>query len=147
MGAHFLKYPRVIDERIHKLLGSGSETTPVQPPTYLESRIHFLPLNSAVIYLTRSTSLHSECQELNQLTLEISCTCAALYPLDTIKTRLQAMIGGGGLKALLQSGGGKGLYAGAILLDLSSYECSSPSAVVTFFAGNLYSIQPWNFSL
>eukprot|EP00967_Tisochrysis_lutea_P020190 scaffold23000_cov29-Tisochrysis_lutea.AAC.2 len=111
------------------------------------------------------------------------------------------MIGGGGLKALLQSGGGKGLYAGAILvyircphtggflllltitgyrsrrpsiktsdcksvyrtciagqafftctgdvlqLDLSSYECSSPSAVVTFFAGNLYSIQPWNFSL
>mmetsp|Transcript_26642 Transcript_26642/g.72015 ORF Transcript_26642/g.72015 Transcript_26642/m.72015 type:complete len:397 (+) Transcript_26642:40-1230(+) len=37
---------------------------------------------------------------------------SALYPLDTIKTRLQAMIGGGGLKALLQSGGGKGLYAG-----------------------------------
>ncbi|GIL81674.1 hypothetical protein Vretimale_1310 [Volvox reticuliferus] len=36
----------------------------------------------------------------------------ALYPIDTIKTRLQAMIGGGGLKALLQSGGGKGLYAG-----------------------------------
>uniref|UniRef100_A0A7S0X188 Mitochondrial carrier protein n=1 Tax=Chlamydomonas leiostraca TaxID=1034604 RepID=A0A7S0X188_9CHLO len=37
---------------------------------------------------------------------------AALYPIDTIKTRLQAMIGGGGIKALLQSGGGKGLYAG-----------------------------------
>jgi solute carrier family 25 S-adenosylmethionine transporter 26 len=37
---------------------------------------------------------------------------AALYPIDTIKTRLQAMIGGGGMKALLQSGGGKGLYAG-----------------------------------
>ncbi|EFJ52419.1 hypothetical protein VOLCADRAFT_86841 [Volvox carteri f. nagariensis] len=36
----------------------------------------------------------------------------ALYPIDTIKTRLQAMIGGGGLKSLLQSGGGKGLYAG-----------------------------------
>ncbi|GFR47022.1 hypothetical protein Agub_g8707, partial [Astrephomene gubernaculifera] len=36
----------------------------------------------------------------------------ALYPIDTIKTRLQAMIGGGGLKALLASGGGKGLYAG-----------------------------------
>ncbi len=37
---------------------------------------------------------------------------AALYPIDTIKTRLQAMIGGGGFKALMQSGGGKGLYAG-----------------------------------
>jgi solute carrier family 25 S-adenosylmethionine transporter 26 len=37
---------------------------------------------------------------------------AALYPIDTIKTRLQAMIGGGGIKALLSSGGGKGLYAG-----------------------------------
>lgn len=36
----------------------------------------------------------------------------ALYPIDTIKTRLQAMIGGGGLKSLLQSGGSKGLYAG-----------------------------------
>ncbi|GAX82700.1 hypothetical protein CEUSTIGMA_g10126.t1 [Chlamydomonas eustigma] len=37
---------------------------------------------------------------------------AALYPIDTIKTRMQAMIGGGGVKALLQSGGGRGLYAG-----------------------------------
>jgi hypothetical protein len=37
---------------------------------------------------------------------------AALYPIDTIKTRLQAMIGGGGLQALLSSGGGKALYAG-----------------------------------
>lgn len=37
---------------------------------------------------------------------------AALYPVDTIKTRLQAMIGGGGMKALLQQGGGKALYAG-----------------------------------
>ncbi|KAG2484718.1 hypothetical protein HYH03_016465 [Edaphochlamys debaryana] len=36
----------------------------------------------------------------------------ALYPIDTIKTRLQAMIGGGGFKALMASGGGKGLYAG-----------------------------------
>lgn len=40
------------------------------------------------------------------------CLPAALYPIDTIKTRLQAMIGGGGFKALMQSGGGKGLYAG-----------------------------------
>eukprot|EP00877_Chromochloris_zofingiensis_P006728 jgi/Chrzof1/2308/Cz11g10140.t1 len=37
---------------------------------------------------------------------------AALYPIDTIKTRLQAMIGGGGWKALMASGGSKGLYAG-----------------------------------
>mmetsp|Transcript_12638 Transcript_12638/g.27327 ORF Transcript_12638/g.27327 Transcript_12638/m.27327 type:complete len:392 (-) Transcript_12638:604-1779(-) len=37
---------------------------------------------------------------------------AALYPIDTIKTRLQAMIGGGGIQALLKSGGGKSLYAG-----------------------------------
>jgi hypothetical protein len=36
----------------------------------------------------------------------------ALYPIDTIKTRLQAMIGGGGFKALMSAGGGKGLYAG-----------------------------------
>lgn len=36
----------------------------------------------------------------------------ALYPIDTIKTRLQAMIGGGGFQALIKSGGGKGLYAG-----------------------------------
>jgi hypothetical protein len=36
----------------------------------------------------------------------------ALYPIDTIKTRLQSMIGGGGFKALMSTGGGKGLYAG-----------------------------------
>ena len=37
---------------------------------------------------------------------------AALYPIDTIKTRLQAMRSGGGLGALLKSGGGRSLYAG-----------------------------------
>ena len=37
---------------------------------------------------------------------------AALYPIDTIKTRLQAMIGGGGIRALIEAGGGRGLYAG-----------------------------------
>jgi hypothetical protein len=37
---------------------------------------------------------------------------AALYPIDTIKTRLQAMRSGGGLRALLQAGGGRSLYAG-----------------------------------
>ncbi|KAK9816923.1 hypothetical protein WJX72_007117 [[Myrmecia] bisecta] len=37
---------------------------------------------------------------------------AALYPLDTIKTRLQLMTSGGGLRALLSAGGGKALYAG-----------------------------------
>eukprot|EP00891_Asterochloris_glomerata_P005642 jgi/Astpho2/5642/Aster-02891 len=36
----------------------------------------------------------------------------ALYPLDTIKTRLQLMIKGQGLKSLWQSGGGRNLYAG-----------------------------------
>ena len=37
---------------------------------------------------------------------------AALYPIDTIKTRLQATISGGGLNQLLKGGGGKALYAG-----------------------------------
>lgn len=37
---------------------------------------------------------------------------AALYPIDTIKTRLQAMRSGGGFGALIKSGGGRGLYAG-----------------------------------
>jgi solute carrier family 25 S-adenosylmethionine transporter 26 len=37
---------------------------------------------------------------------------AALYPIDTVKTRLQAAVGGGGMRALMQSGGGRGLYAG-----------------------------------
>lgn len=37
---------------------------------------------------------------------------AALYPLDTVKTRLQMMRSGGGLSALLKQGGGKALYAG-----------------------------------
>lgn len=37
---------------------------------------------------------------------------AALYPIDTIKTRLQAMRSGGGIRALLQAGGGRSLYAG-----------------------------------
>ena len=37
---------------------------------------------------------------------------AALYPIDTIKTRLQASISGGGLRALLKGGGGNALYAG-----------------------------------
>lgn len=37
---------------------------------------------------------------------------AALYPLDTIKTRLQMMRQGGGVRALIKSGGGKSLYAG-----------------------------------
>jgi solute carrier family 25 S-adenosylmethionine transporter 26 len=37
---------------------------------------------------------------------------AALYPIDTIKTRLQAAVGGGGWGALMKAGGGKALYAG-----------------------------------
>ncbi|PSC68296.1 putative S-adenosylmethionine carrier chloroplastic isoform X1 [Micractinium conductrix] len=37
---------------------------------------------------------------------------AALYPIDTVKTRLQAMRSGGGIRALLQAGGGRSLYAG-----------------------------------
>lgn len=37
---------------------------------------------------------------------------AALYPIDTIKTRLQAMRSGGGFSALLKAGGGRSLYAG-----------------------------------
>lgn len=37
---------------------------------------------------------------------------AALYPIDTIKTRLQLAASGGGLRALLASGGGRALYAG-----------------------------------
>ncbi len=37
---------------------------------------------------------------------------AALYPLDTIKTRLQTATSGGGLRALWRSGGGKALYSG-----------------------------------
>lgn len=36
----------------------------------------------------------------------------ALYPIDTIKTRLQLMRSGGGLRALLQAGGGRALYTG-----------------------------------
>ena len=42
------------------------------------------------------------------------CDAAALYPLDTIKTRLQTATSGGGLKALIQSGGGKALYSGIL---------------------------------
>lgn len=41
-----------------------------------------------------------------------ACVEAVLYPLDTIKTRLQAARSRGGWKALVTSGGGKGLYAG-----------------------------------
>ena len=37
---------------------------------------------------------------------------AALYPIDTIKTRMQAMRSGGGFRAMLQAGGGRALYAG-----------------------------------
>lgn len=37
---------------------------------------------------------------------------AALYPIDTIKTRLQLAASGGGVRSLLASGGGKALYAG-----------------------------------
>ena len=37
---------------------------------------------------------------------------AALYPIDTIKTRLQLMLKGGGWKALVEQGGAKNLYAG-----------------------------------
>jgi solute carrier family 25 S-adenosylmethionine transporter 26 len=37
---------------------------------------------------------------------------AALYPIDTVKTRLQAMRSGGGIRALLQAGGGRAVYAG-----------------------------------
>lgn len=39
-------------------------------------------------------------------------SAAALYPIDTIKTRLQAMRSGGGIRALLAAGGGRSLYAG-----------------------------------
>ena len=37
---------------------------------------------------------------------------AALYPIDTIKTRLQAMRSGGGIGALIKAGGGRALYSG-----------------------------------
>jgi hypothetical protein len=37
---------------------------------------------------------------------------AALYPIDTIKTRMQMARTGGGVRALFKSGGGKALYAG-----------------------------------
>lgn len=37
---------------------------------------------------------------------------AALYPIDTIKTRMQMARTGGGIRALFKSGGGKALYAG-----------------------------------
>lgn len=37
---------------------------------------------------------------------------AALYPIDTIKTRLQAMRSGGGFGALIKAGGGRALYSG-----------------------------------
>ena len=37
---------------------------------------------------------------------------AALYPIDTIKTRLQAMVSGGGIGALIKAGGGRALYSG-----------------------------------
>jgi hypothetical protein len=47
------------------------------------------------------------------------CNVAALYPIDTIKTRMQAMIGGEGVKALIQSGGGRGLYAGQEAYEFS----------------------------
>ena len=41
------------------------------------------------------------------------CTVeAVLYPIDTIKTRLQAMRSGGGFRALVQAGGGRALYSG-----------------------------------
>jgi len=44
------------------------------------------------------------------------CTAAALYPIDTIKTRMQMARTGGGVRALFKSGGGKALYAGAALI-------------------------------
>lgn len=37
---------------------------------------------------------------------------AALYPIDTVKTRLQMATTGGGVRALFKGGGGKALYAG-----------------------------------
>ena len=37
----------------------------------------------------------------------------ALYPIDTVKTRLQLATTGGGIRALFKAGGGKALYAGA----------------------------------
>ncbi|CAD7703216.1 unnamed protein product [Ostreobium quekettii] len=41
------------------------------------------------------------------------CTVeAALFPIDTIKTRLQAMRSGGGMRALLRGGGAGRLYSG-----------------------------------
>ena len=46
------------------------------------------------------------------MTLTRSTLLAALYPIDTIKTRLQLMLKGGGFKALVKQGGAKNLYAG-----------------------------------
>lgn len=37
---------------------------------------------------------------------------AALYPIDTVKTRLQMATTGGGVRALFKAGGGKALYSG-----------------------------------
>lgn len=52
--------------------------------------------------------------ELSGNLIECQLACAALYPLDTIKTRLQTATSGGGLRALWQSGGNKALYSGVL---------------------------------
>jgi hypothetical protein len=49
----------------------------------------------------------------------VSCP-AALYPIDTIKTRMQMARTGGGVRALFKSGGGKALYAGEPAMALMS---------------------------
>lgn len=49
--------------------------------------------------------------QMSQLTNRVA-RAAALYPIDTIKTRLQLVRTGGGIRALIQAGGGKALYAG-----------------------------------
>ena len=48
-----------------------------------------------------------------QISETVATHNAALYPIDTVKTRLQMATTGGGIRALLKAGGGKALYAGA----------------------------------
>lgn len=58
--------------------------------------------------------LYGTCPPLYRCRTIDLTSAVVLYPIDTIKTRLQAMQTKGDIRALFQSGGGKALYSGVL---------------------------------
>lgn len=92
--------------------GSGSPKSSPQPVMELAGRPTTAKEAAAVVVEVPPPKWRLVAADLAAGATAGASVEAALYPIDTIKTRLQMMKEGGGIKALLAGAGGQALYAG-----------------------------------